>query len=78
MVETPESYLMDQIAAFHYDPPDSDYQDGYFDALAYMADYFGWIDISEPSAPKPSRPKLTLIQGGLSSSPAQCSNPKGE
>lgn len=62
--ETPSQYLIEQLALFHFDPPDSDYQDGYFDALAYMADYFDVVKIGEPMR-KPSRPKLTLIKGGL-------------
>jgi len=56
-------YLIDSLSLFHLDPPDSDYQEGYFDALAYMADYFGVIKIDETHL-KPSRPNLTLIIGG--------------
>ncbi len=66
-MESPKDYLIDQLALFYFDPPDNEYQEGYFDALAYMADYFGVISICEPSAPKPTRPKLVLIQGGLPS-----------
>jgi hypothetical protein len=57
-------YLIDSLALFHYDPPDSEYQEGYFDALAYMADYFGVIKIDPEERPKPSRPNLILIKGG--------------
>jgi len=58
-----QEYLLDSLALFHTDPADSEYQEGYFDALAYMADYFGMIKIdSEP--PKPTRPNLVLINGG--------------
>lgn len=63
--QNPAEYLIDQIARFHDDPPDNDYQDGYFDALAYMADYFDIIKIGQPDAPVPSRPRLVLIKGGL-------------
>lgn len=62
---TPAEYLIDALALFDQDPPDSPHQEGYFDALAYMADYFGIIPI-DGCTRKPSRPNLTLIQGGLS------------
>lgn len=63
-MKSESDYLIDSLALFHYDPPDSEYQEGYFDALAYMADYFGVIKIDEVKAPKPSRPNLVLIKGG--------------
>lgn len=59
-----KGYLLDSLAMFHFDPADTEYQMGYFDALAYMADHFGVIKIDDAPV-KPSRPKLTLIKGGL-------------
>jgi hypothetical protein len=59
-----EDYLLDNLALFHIDPPDTSYQEGYFDALAYMADYFGVIKIADAPI-KPHRPKFTVIEGGL-------------
>jgi hypothetical protein len=63
-MKTPNDYLIDSLSLFHLDPPDSDYQEGYFDALAYMADYFGVISIGADLPKPPSRPNLILIKGG--------------
>lgn len=62
-MKTPEAYLIEGLSLFHIDPPDSDYQEGYFDALAYMADYFNVIKI-DADPERPSRPNLILIKGG--------------
>lgn len=63
-MKTTNDYLIDSLALFHIDPPDSDYQEGYFDALAYMADYFGVIKIDAERQSRPSRPNLIVIKGG--------------
>ena len=63
-MKSERDYLIDGLASFYYDPPDSDYQEGYFDALAYMADYFGVTKIDDEKQLRPSRPNLILIKGG--------------
>lgn len=63
-MKSEREYVIDSLALFHFDPPDSEYQEGYFDALAYMADYFGFIKSDEELPPRPSRPNLILIKGG--------------
>ena len=63
-MRTLQEYVLDELAYFHEHPCEDDYDNGYFDGLAYLADYFGVIKINNPSNPQPSRPKLTLIQGG--------------
>lgn len=63
-MRTLTEYVLDELAYFHAYPCSDEYDNGYFDGLAYLADYFGVLKIDKTENPKPSRPKLTLIQGG--------------
>jgi hypothetical protein len=59
--EKAETYVIESLALFAIDPPDTDSQHGFLDALMAVATEGLGIDINELPPRKPGRPKLRLV-----------------
>jgi len=70
---TPKEYVKRSLELYVNDPPDSDFQKGFHEALKVVAHEALGFEATDPllwgtSAPAPrqrQRPQLTLIDGGL-------------
>ena len=56
-----ENYIRESIALFKIDPPDTDSQCGFLDALIAVAQEGFGIDLNDAPGPKPGRPRLRLV-----------------